>query len=356
LKKPTFDYQFECMPTPLKLPLSIVAIAIVLVALYMLKFIFIPVAMSLFLVGLFIPLMQRFKERKIPAVLGVVILLIFIVIFFGIVDIILLLTRDEFQSKSGELSLLFSEKLSALYALIDNYTGIDISKDLTWGETFDLMTDASVLSTVSPYLSVFNSFIGMTLMTIIYSITLLGTSYDYKKYLLYLGGERSGALYLAIFEGWLNDLRIYIRVKTIMSIITGSLFGLVCFAFGLDFALFFGLTAFLLNYIPNLGSVIATILPVALAFVQFETMGMVVIFGLILLGMQLLLGSLIEVKYIGKSFSIPMVIVFVNLLFWGYLWGMAGIILSVPFIIFIKNWATIKNPNGTLGRFLSGMR
>jgi AI-2 transport protein TqsA len=342
--------------TAIKLPLSIIAIAIILVALYLLKFIFIPLAMSMFFAGLFIPLMQRFKERKIPAILGVVILLIFIVAFFAIVNGILLLTRAEFQEKSAELSLLFADKLGTIYSLMYEYTGIDVSKDLTWDETLDFMTDSSVLTTFSPYLSIFNSFIGMTLMTIIYSITLLGASYDYKKYLTYLGGERSGGLYLSVFEGWLNDLKIYIKVKTVMSLITGVLFGGVCFVFGLDFALFFGLTAFLLNYIPNLGSIIATILPLSLAFVQFETLGMVVVFGIILLGMQLLLGSLIEVKYIGKSFAIPMVIVFVNLLFWGYLWGMAGIILSVPFIIFIKNWSTIKNPNSILGRFLSGIK
>ncbi len=344
------------MNTLAKPSLSIIAIAIVLVALYMLKFIFIPVAMSLFLVGLFIPLMQRFKERKIPAVLGVVILLIGIAIFFGLVDVILILTRAEFQSKSGELFVLFSEKLGAVFTLIYEYTGFDVSKDFSWTETLDFVTDSAVLSTVSPYLGVFNSFIGMTLMTIIYAITLLGASYDYKKYLNYVGGERAGGLYLSIFEGWLHDLKIYIKVKTVMSLITGVLFGGVCFAFGLDFALFFGLTAFLLNYIPNLGSIISTLLPIALAFVQFDTIGLVVVFGIILLGMQLLLGSLIEVKYIGMSFAIPLVVVFVNLLFWGYLWGMAGIILSVPIIIFIKNWATIKHPNGTLGRFLSGMK
>jgi AI-2 transport protein TqsA len=342
--------------TSAKVALSIVAIAIVVVALSLLKFIFIPVAMSLFLVGLFIPMMQRFKEKRIPALVGVIIIIVGIALLLGAIDVILILTKTEFQAKSEELSIQFYDQLGELFATIYEYTGYDLSKEMTWKNTMAFVTDKEVLDNVSPYLGVFNSFIGMTLMTIIYSITLLSTCYNYKAYLLYLGGERSGSLYLSIFEGWLHDLKIYIKVKTVMSIITGVLFGTVCYGFGLDFALFFGLTAFLLNYIPNLGSIISTILPISLAFVQFETLGMVVLFGLILLGLQLLLGSLIEVKYIGKSFAIPLVVVFVNLLFCGYLWGMAGIILSVPFIIFLKNWATIKYPNGTMGRFLSGMK
>ncbi len=340
-------------PPYMKFSLIAISTVIVLYALFLFKFIFIPVVMSLFLAGLFIPIMQQMRKKRIPIFLGIGFIFVAISLFILSVNMVFYFTRSEYLSKEEVLLRQWDEKLIPIYTFLEDNLGINLNQEIQWDETLNFMTENGVMSSVSPYLGKINSFVGMSIMTLIYTLILLAGTYKYREYIEKLGGKKNGESYLQIVDAWISDLAIYLKVKTVVSLITGILFGGICFLFGLDFALFFGLLAFLLNFIPNLGSIIATILPLLLAFVQLDSISMVLLLGLILLSAQLLLGSIIEVKYIGKSFAIPTIIVFINLLFWGYLWGIAGIILSVPIIIFIKNWNRFKNPDGFISRILS---
>ncbi len=341
------------LPSYIKFSLIAISSVIVLSALYLFKFIFIPLVMSLFLVGLFIPIMQRFRKKKIPVYVAIGLVFIAITLFVLLVNSVFYFTRLEYLSKEDQLLFQLNEKLVPIYTFFQENLGINLNQSIKWDETFNFVTENGVVSSVSPYLGMINSFIGMSIMTLIYTLIMLAGTYKYREYIANLGSDQNGKIYLQIVDAWIRDLAIYLKVKAGVSLLTGVLFGGICFLFGLDFALFFGLLAFLLNFIPNLGSIIATLLPLLLAFIQLESMTMVAVLATILLAAQLLLGSIIEVKYIGKSFAIPTIIVFMNLLFWGYLWGIAGIILSVPIIIFIKNWSRFKNPDSFITRILS---
>ena len=81
------------------------------------------------------------------------------------------------------------------------------------------------------------------------------------------------------------------------------LFGGLCYLFGVDFALFFGFLAFLLNFIPQVGSLVATVFPVLLAFLEMNSLPMVGLFAALLIAVQLIMGTFVEVRYIGKSFA-----------------------------------------------------
>ena len=152
---------------------------------------------------------------------------------------------------------------------------------------------------------------------------------------------------------WIEDLRIYIKVKAFVSLVTGILFGSLCYLFGVDFALFFGFLAFVLNFIPQVGSLIATVFPVLLAFLEMNSLPMVGLFAALLIAVQLIMGTFVEVRYIGKSFAMSTMVVFVNLVFWGYLWGIAGVVLSVPIIILFKNIANHIDESSMLARLFS---
>ena len=80
---------------------------------------------------------------------------------------------------------------------------------------------------------------------------------------------------------------------------------------------------------------------------------MVGLFATLLIAVQLIMGTFVEVRYIGKSFAMSTMVVFVNLVFWGYLWGIAGIILSVPIIILFKNIANHIDENSMIARLFS---
>jgi len=210
-----------------------------------------------------------------------------------------------------------------------------------------------VMNSVSPIVDAFNSVVGMYLMIVIYLLIIFFNTYNYEKYLRYLGGSKNGEGLLKVINNWIADLGVYIKVKAMVSLITGILFGVICYLFGVDFALFFGFLAFILNFIPQVGSLIATVFPVLLGFLEIESLAMVGLFASILMAVQLLMGTFVEVKYIGKSFAMSTMVVFINLIFWGYMWGIAGVILSVPIIILMKNVSSHISKDSMFAKLLS---
>lgn len=137
----------------------------------------------------------------------------------------------------------------------------------------------------------------------------------------------------------------YLGVKFLTSLVTGLLVGAILAILGLDLALLFGLLAFLLNFIPSIGSIVATLLPLPVALLQFGP-GMHLVLAITLPGaVQFVIGNLIEPRIMGESLGLHPVVVLLSLLLWGYLWGVAGMLLAVPItavmkIIFEKNEIT----------------
>lgn len=316
-------------------------------------FIIIPLAMSIFLAALLVPLFMRLKKWKIPNVLAIFIVLFLIGGAVRIGGFILQLTNSEYDSKKDEISSLVETKLLPTFENIGEYTGIDLGKDIDWSRMSEVLSSGKLMDSVSPIVDTLNSMVGMYVMILIYLLIILAGIYNYEKYMLYLGGDKNGEGLLKVVNSWIEDLGVYIKVKALVSLITGILFAGICYLFGVDFALFFGFLAFILNFIPQVGSLIATIFPVLLGFLEIDSLAMVGLFAAILMTVQLLMGTFVEVKYIGKSFAMSTLVVFVNLVFWGYLWGVAGVILSVPIIVLFKNITHHIDENSMIAKLLS---
>jgi predicted PurR-regulated permease PerM len=129
-----------------------------------------------------------------------------------------------------------------------------------------------------------------------------------------------------------RDIERYIVTKTGISLVTGLVFTVILLLFDLRFALAFGAIAFLLNYIPNIGSVIATLGPIAIAVVQFGPTGpwKVVLLSVILVSIQMIVGNIVEPLIMGRTLQINPITVLLWLVFWGWLWGVWGMVLAVP--------------------------
>ena len=333
--------------------LIIITTVILLIVLKEMAFIIIPLAMSIFLAALLVPVFMKLKRWKVPNVLAVFIVGAAIIGAVRVGGFIIQLTNYEYSLKKNEINSLVDTKLLPTFERVGEYTGIDLGKDIDWSRLSSALSSSKLMDSVSPVLDMFNSVVGMYLMILIYLIIILANMYNYEKWLLHLGGEKNGKELHNVVNNWIEDLRVYIKVKALVSLITGILFGGICYLFGVDFALFFGFLAFVLNFIPQVGSLVATVFPVLLAFLEIDSLAMVGLFATILMAVQLMMGTFVEVKYIGKSFAMSTLVVFVNLIFWGYLWGIAGIILSVPIIVLFKNIANNINENSMIARLLS---
>jgi predicted PurR-regulated permease PerM len=127
----------------------------------------------------------------------------------------------------------------------------------------------------------------------------------------------------------------YISIKTIVSIITGLLIYLSLSFIGLDHAIMWALIAFFLNYIPNIGSIIASIPAIIIALIQLNIYYALLV-ALIYLIINIVMGSIIEPRYLGKELGLSTLIIFLSLIFWGWLLGPVGMLLSVPLTMIMK--------------------
>jgi predicted PurR-regulated permease PerM len=136
-------------------------------------------------------------------------------------------------------------------------------------------------------------------------------------------------------ERFLSSVNDYIAIKTLVSIATGCIVSLMLWAFGLDFYLLWGVLAFLLNYIPNIGSIIAAVPPMTLAILQLG-IGEAGLIGLGFISINMVMGNIIEPRYLGKGLGLSTLVVFLSLIFWGWLLGTVGMLLSVPLTMILK--------------------
>jgi AI-2 transport protein TqsA len=149
-------------------------------------------------------------------------------------------------------------------------------------------------------------------------------------------------------------IRGYITTKTLISAATGLLVGLILWTLGLRMAVLFGLLAFLLNFIPNIGSIIATLLPLPVALAQFDDPWHVVAAVGIPGTIHIMVGNFIEPRLMGRGLELHPVTVLLALAFWGLLWGVVGMVLAVPMAatlrIVLSRFATTRS----LGDLLAG--
>ncbi len=133
----------------------------------------------------------------------------------------------------------------------------------------------------------------------------------------------------------LTDVREYIGIKSAISLITATIAGLSVWALGIDYPLLWALLMFLLNFIPTIGSILAAVPPVLLAFMQFGWERALVCLG-VYVGLNVIMDSVVSPRWMGRSLGLSPLFVFLSLVFWGWLFGPVGMFLSVPLTMVVK--------------------
>lgn len=146
-------------------------------------------------------------------------------------------------------------------------------------------------------------------------------------------GDRSDVQ--SSFREFSERLQEYLRIKTLVSLLTGGTIAIWLWLVGLDFPLLWGVLAFLLNYVPNIGSIIAAVPAVLLAMVALDPTGV----ALVLAGFvaaNMVFGNVVEPKLMGKGLGLSTLVVFLSLVFWGWVLGPVGMLLSGPLTMAVK--------------------
>jgi AI-2 transport protein TqsA len=132
-----------------------------------------------------------------------------------------------------------------------------------------------------------------------------------------------------------RDIQRYLAIKTLVSLLTGFLAGLLCWAAGLDFFILWGILAFALNFIPVIGSLVAGVPPTILALLIAGWPNALLVAGGYLM-INNFLGNFLEPILVGRRFGISTLVVVISVMFWGWVWGPLGMLLAVPLTMVLK--------------------
>lgn len=313
---------------------------LVLYILFALSNIFIPLLFAFFLALFLQPVVSWFFLKGIP--LGVTIIIISI-LFIGMLILFDLIIYDTFQEIINQKDQFLSRmnmRLESILLDLQSLSSYQFNVNDIVESIKHLMTYEWLLANTGGIVSKVGNFSGSLLITILYFVSMLGAVAQYEKYIGYLESDKTDGqeheILIYYYMKIQQAIATYIKVKFFTSFLTGLLYTIICFSFGLDFFLLWGFLAFSLNFIPVVGSLIATIPPVLMAIMYFDGTGTLVLFILLLVASQIAIGSIMEPKLMGSSLSLNFVTVVLGIVFWGNLWGTAGMILSVPMMVLLK--------------------
>jgi predicted PurR-regulated permease PerM len=250
-----------------------------------------------------------------------------IFLFFGFA----LLIGGTLSSFSGNLSKYETTLTSISNSSIQylNEKGIKIPQD----QLFNIIQPAKILEFTAIALNKLFNMMGNTFLIfliILFTLTEFG-SFSVKAKAILMGSDKSGSYFSTI----LQNIRHYLGIKTLICLSTGVLVYIALLIIGVDYPLLWALIAALMNYIPNIGSIIAAFPAVLFALVQLGLGGAVwtlVSFMVV----NNILGNFLEPRIMGKGLGLSALVVFLSLLFWGFILGPVGMFLSVPLTMTIK--------------------
>lgn len=314
--------------TALQLLVSLSSLVIIFAGIKAAAQLIVPFLLALFLCIIVYPIVRFASKRKVPLGITISLIMLIIIIGFFIISIIFVSSLNDFAQSLPVARLSIMNRIQTLQKFAASYN-IDISTD----ELINYFDPMALMNFITQLLSGFSGMLTslfLLLMTIVFMLFEVNAiPYKLKKI---MDDPDSG---MENIKNAIRGITGYMAIKTVISLITG----LVVWAFlswvGIGFALLWGMLAFLLNYIPNIGSIISAILPIlqALLFNGFYD-ALVVSAGFIII--NIVLGNIIEPRVMGKGLGLSTLVVFLSLLFWGWLLGPIGMILSVPLTIVIK--------------------
>ena len=277
-----------------------------------------------FLIG---PVVNFMTDRKVPATLAVFIVLIFLMGVIYLSGTFLYTRLTAFAAAYPEYHTRMTELIATLTAQLN--LGFDPLAGINWGQNV-----GRFLVTLSGSLFTFAS--KLVLVVIFLFFILLGKPFFKYKLRKTFPDERAVQL-SQITLSITSQIRRYLSWQFVISFCTGCLVWLALSLIGVDFAVTWGALAFFLNFIPTVGSIAASIPPILLALIQFYPSfwpGVITFFAL--LTIQLSIGNGIAPKVLGDQLNLSPVVILLSLLFWGWLWGIVGALLSIPITAAIK--------------------
>ncbi len=288
----------------------------------------VPFLLAVFLAIICAPPLFWMQQKGIPEYAGMLLLIVVIVgVWISLVSLIGSSINDFTRNVPAYQERML-EQTSGWWRWLSE-KGITLDRSILT-ETFN---PGKLLAMAANTLDGLGSMLTNTFVIFLTFFFILSEAAGFPCKMRAIQGEQSLALrkYGEIAAG----VNRYLGIKTLTSLVTGLIIGSALSFQGLDYAIMWGVVAFMLNFIPNIGSIIAAIPAVLLALVQFGP-GAALVTGSIFLAVNVIIGSIVEPKVMGKGVGLSVLVVFISLVFWGWVLGPVGMLLSVPLTMAVR--------------------
>lgn len=306
----------------------------------------VPFLLALFIAVIAATPVNWLKSKGLPIPLAVILVLLISIVLGLFVALLLGSSTDQFSQNLPEYQTRLKELLNGLFNWF-NAQGIDFPDSAGILNVIDPGQAMGFANSLMSGLGGVFSNLFLILFTVLF---MLLEAWSFPQKITAIYGNNSDMV-LARISDVIKSARQYLSIKALMSLATGVLVWAGTAAIGLDFPVLWGVLAFALNFIPTIGSIIAAVPAVLLSLLQLSstaTLGIILVY----LTANVVIGNIIEPRYMGEKVGLSTLVVFISLIFWGWLLGPVGMLLSVPLTMTVKFGAMASEETRWIGILL----
>jgi len=309
--------------------ISLAAVVIVIYGMQAAKALLVPFLLAAFLALITVRPMLWMQKNRVPAVLAALIIVSVIMLILSIVGTVVGRSIGEFTAAIPD----YQASLNAIVVRVLDFAVERLRFDESIRDLSNFVDPGFAMGLVATLLNGLKSVLTNVFLIFFTMIFILLEASSVATKVEASFGQKATTFRRP--REFITNLGRYLGIKTIVSCATGFLAWLVTWTIGLDFPLLWGMLAFLLNYVPTIGSIIAAVPAILLALVQLGPgAAMATLAGFA--GINVLFGNFIEPRLMGYGVGISPLVVFVGLIFWGWVFGPVGMLLSVPLTMTLK--------------------
>lgn len=308
--------------------INIAAFIIIVAGLKAATQLLVPFLLAVFIAVLCAPMMIWLRAKRVPSTLSVLLVVLLFFLIAATLGTVIGSSLSAFYQDLPE----YEQKLQLLgQGIISSLQGFGIVVDEAVFANY--IDPGAAMKMVATVFSGLGGVLTNTFLILFSVIFILFEASDFPDKVRRALGSKT--LALDHFQSFSDSVQRYLLIKTLVSMGTGLVVGSVLALMGVDYAILWALIAFLLNFIPNIGSIIAAVPPMLIALIQLGPMSSLLV-AVLYMVTNMVFGNVIEPRYMGRSLGLSTLVVFVSLVFWGWIFGPVGMLLSIPLTMVVK--------------------
>lgn len=327
--------------------LSLLTLFAVGYILYEAKSILLPFALAIFISYILYPIINAFEKFQIPGFLSILFSLLIGALILAFVVSLISTSINSFTKEFPKYEPRITQLTNDVQEIFNIPDDVLTKSPQDHDDTIlgKILENFSIPSFLSGVVGSISSVLSNIFLIALILLFMLMSRNKLPKKVDRAFNPKTAIRISNIVENVNHQIQRYIITKSIISLITSGFVMIILALFGVEFVVIWGILTFILNFIPNIGSLLATVLPLIIAFLQFEDPMIVFWLAVLLVVVQQVMGNLVEPKWLGKSMNLSPLVILFSLIFWGWLWGIIGMFLSVPITVMIK--IILENIEGT---------